>query len=101
MPVVVYLGRDKNIEKAIKQLQNPQDIVFEFLILLKKIGINLSGYDFFDEELLWDMEVGKYEIVSNAKNLIEQGLPESVVSKIICGTSLLMMLSEIVNPLIR
>lgn len=94
-PIMAVLADDnRDIEKAIKQLQNPYDIIFEFMVLLKNdVGITASADNFF-EDFLWDLEEFKYEVVRNAKQLINKGLTIDMVEDILYNAPYLMGLSE-------
>lgn len=95
-PIMSVLGSydELYINESIKQLQNPQEIVFGFMLLLQKnLEIELSVDSLYDE-ILWDMKVSKYEIVRNANTLINQGLSKNMVCDIIAYAPYLMMLSE-------
>ena len=85
---------DADIQDAIKQLKNPYDITFEFMVLLSKdAGLEISAANFFEEDLWW-IESSKYEVLRNAKLLLEKGLTKELVEDIICSAPYLMMLSE-------
>lgn len=95
-PIMKVMGSydDTCIAKAIEQLKNPQEIVFEFLVLLSKhIGIELSASDFYEDYLL-SLEEAKFELVRNAEYLIELGLPVEIVELVITNAPYLMMLSK-------
>lgn len=94
-PIMRVMGAydDSDVERAIKQLKNPQNIIFEFIVLLKDVGIELSAADFY-EEFLMDLEESKYEVVRNAKTLVKIGISIEVVESIITNAPFLVMLSE-------
>ncbi len=84
-----------DVEKSIVQLQNPSEIVFEFMILLsKKLSLNIST-DGIIESLLWDLEVSKYEVEINAKFLVEKGLTNDLIEELIYNAPFLMMQSKL------
>lgn len=96
-PFLRVLGSyiDSDINDAIHQLKNPGTITFEFIVLLKKeVGIELSADCFFEEWLL-EIEMSKYEVLRNAKYLLDKGLSRKVVEDLLTQTPFLMMLSEL------
>lgn len=96
-PFLDVLGsyKESDITHAIHQLENPNTITFEFIVLLKKaVGIELSA-DYFYEEWLLDLEVSKYEVLGNTKYLLDKGLSKEVVEDILTQAPFLMMLSEL------
>ena len=95
-PIMMEMASSDGLNKAIKQLENPEDITFEFMIMLSEgVGIELYADDFNDLELLLEMEVFKHEIIRNSKHLIGLGLSRDIVEGIIRNEPYLMMLSEL------
>lgn len=86
---------DAVYKNAIEMLQNPERIVFEFMVLLSRdVGIEVLADSFFEDDL-WNLECSKYEVVRNAKHLISEGLTLCMVEDMLYNAPYLMMLSEI------
>lgn len=94
-PIMSMAGSDNDSDmvEAIEQLKYPENTVFEFMILLQEVEIDVSADDFCENCLL-DLEVGKHEILENVKTLLDAGLNTDLMKNLLCECPYLMLLSE-------
>lgn len=85
--------RDEDVQRELDLLQHPEEIIFEFMVMLGEIGIEVDPDSLYDN-IVWDMEASKLQILKNALMLLSKGLDRYIISDIIGFAPLLMTLSE-------
>ena len=77
-------------------LKHPEEIVWEFIVLLNELGIDISTDDInLRDDWLINLEESKYEIERNTRALLDAGLAIEVIEDMICQAPFLFTLSKL------
>ncbi len=84
---------DEDVQNELDLLAHPDRIIFDFMEQLKEVGIEVEHVILYNN-LLWDLEVSRFQLVENAVALLGEGLDRFIIEDIIIYAPLMLTLPK-------